>query len=88
MLVKKFREVISNRGKKGTDKYEQIELLGELLTVSELNQAALGVGVQCKVYISLISATFDLNSNIFDSMKLKHWLLLASLLLNNYQLVY
>ncbi|XP_075240275.1 eukaryotic translation initiation factor 3 subunit C-like [Convolutriloba macropyga] len=73
MMMKKFNDVISNRGKKGTDKYEQIEILTELLGVTELS--GLGEGVACKIYISLISSIFDLNTNIFESMKMKHWLL-------------
>jgi len=73
MLMKKFTDIISNRGKKGTHKYDQIETLTELLNVCQLSQ--LGVGVACKIHISLLSSVFDLNTNIFESMKIKHWLM-------------
>jgi translation initiation factor 3 subunit C len=71
LVVKKFHEVIANRGKKGTDKFEQISMINELKTVATTND--LGCGLITKISFNLVAAGFDLNNNIFDSMKLDHW---------------
>uniref|UniRef100_A0A0P6G0J7 Eukaryotic translation initiation factor 3 subunit C n=1 Tax=Daphnia magna TaxID=35525 RepID=A0A0P6G0J7_9CRUS len=71
VVLKKLFEILAARGKKGTDRREQVEMLHELYTVSEANN--LGIGIAVKVKFTIISAIFDYNPKICDAMKPEHW---------------
>lgn len=71
VVLKKLSEILAARGKKGTDRREQVEMLHELQNVAEA--ANLGVGVAVKVKFSIIAAIFDYNPKICDAMKPEHW---------------
>lgn len=71
VVLKKLSEILAARGKKGTDRREQVEMLHELFTVAEANN--LGVGIAVKMKFAIISAIFDYNPKICDAMKPEHW---------------
>ncbi|KAK2168655.1 hypothetical protein LSH36_15g12053 [Paralvinella palmiformis] len=70
-ICKKLRELISGRGKKGTDRSEQMELLYDLRNISKEND--LGDAVYIKVTFSIIASIYDYNPNIATSMKSEVW---------------
>lgn len=71
LVVKKLSEIVAARGKKRTDRREQIELLHELQAIVE--QHALGPAVHVKVKMAIISAIFDYNPRVSDAMKPEYW---------------
>ncbi|CAL1289334.1 unnamed protein product [Larinioides sclopetarius] len=71
VVLKKFNEILAARGKKGTDRSEQIDLLIELLNVCEAHN--LGSGVSLKIMFAIISAIYDYNPNIATCMKADMW---------------
>lgn len=68
---KKLHEIVSARGKKGTDRVDQIDLLKELRTVAEANN--LGPAISVKVVFNTLAAIFDYNPNIATCMKPEMW---------------
>lgn len=70
-VMKKLTEIISARGKKSTDRNEQIELLHELSSISNLNN--LGPAVQVKIMFNIVAAVFDYNPNIATCMRSEMW---------------
>lgn len=71
LVVKKLNEIVAARGKKRTDRREQIELLHELLIVSE--QHNLGSAVSIKIKFAIVSSIFDYNPKVSDAMKPEYW---------------
>jgi translation initiation factor 3 subunit C len=71
VVLTKLSEVMSNRGKKKTDRKLQIEFLNELKSISE--QHNLGPAVAVKIHFSIVSAIFDYNLKISEPMKLEYW---------------
>jgi len=71
LVIKKLHEIVSARGKKRTDRKEQIELLTELYKISEDNN--LGVGIALKIKFAIVAAIFDYNPKISEAMKPEHW---------------
>ncbi|CAN7985158.1 unnamed protein product, partial [Ixodes hexagonus] len=71
VVLKKLNEILAARGKKGTDRSEQIELLSELLSISQAHN--LGPGFQLKIIFAVVSAIFDYNPNIATCMKHDMW---------------
>ncbi|KAK3913980.1 Eukaryotic translation initiation factor 3 subunit C [Frankliniella fusca] len=71
LVVKKLNEIVAARGKKRTDRREQIELLHELLIVSE--QHNLGSAVAIKIKFAIVSSIFDYNPKVSDAMKPEYW---------------
>lgn len=59
------------RGKKRTDRREQIELLHELQNVADQHQ--LGAAIYVKIKFAIISAIFDYNPKVSDAMKPEYW---------------
>lgn len=55
------------RGKKKTNRKEQIELLNELYGITTENN--LGAGILIKIMFSITSALFDYNPKLNDAMK-------------------
>lgn len=70
-VVKKLTEIISARGKKSTDRNEQIELLYELASIANANN--LGPAVQVKINFNIVAAIFDYNPNIATCMRSEMW---------------
>ena len=70
-ISKKLVEIISARGKKGTDRSEMLDLLLELQSIAAANN--LGSAMDIKVMFSIIAAIFDYNSSIASSMKPEMW---------------
>jgi len=70
-VLKKLNEIIAARGKKRTDRREQIELLHELQTIGEHHN--LGLGMAVKIKLATISAIFDYNQKVSDPMKPEYW---------------
>ncbi|XP_048505751.1 eukaryotic translation initiation factor 3 subunit C isoform X2 [Athalia rosae] len=70
-VLKKLTEVIAARGKKRTDRREQIELLHELQSIAETH--TLGAAVAVKIKFSIISSIFDYNPKVSDAMKPEYW---------------
>lgn len=71
VVLKKFNEILAARGKKGTDRSEQIDLLIELLAVCETHD--LGSGILLKIMFAIIAAIYDYNPNIATCMKADMW---------------
>ncbi|XP_048581794.1 eukaryotic translation initiation factor 3 subunit C isoform X2 [Nematostella vectensis] len=71
VVLKKLHEIISARGKKGTDRTDQIEFLMELRKVAE--EAKLGEAMTVKLMFNIISSIFDYNPNVATCMKADMW---------------
>ena len=70
-VYKKLNEIMAARGKKGTDRKEQIELLHELMAISEENN--LGPGMTVKIQFNIITLIYDYNPSVSDAMKVDYW---------------
>ncbi|CAG0891577.1 unnamed protein product [Cyprideis torosa] len=70
-VMKKLFEIIAARGKKGTDRKGQIELLHELRLISVKHN--LGPAVAAKIDFAIISALFDYNPAVSAAMKPEYW---------------
>lgn len=71
VVLNKLNEVMSNRGKKKTDRKLQIEFLHELKAIAE--QHNLGPAIAVKIRFNIVSAIFDYNLKISEPMKLEYW---------------
>lgn len=71
IVLNKLNEVMSNRGKKKTDRKMQIEFLHELKAIAE--QHNLGPAIAVKIRFNIVSAIFDYNLKISEPMKLEYW---------------
>ncbi|UYV74933.1 EIF3C [Cordylochernes scorpioides] len=71
VVLRKLNEILAARGKKGTDRSEQIDLLVELLKISDKHN--LGPGLGLKIMFAIISAIYDYNANIATCMKPEMW---------------
>ncbi|XP_043257448.1 eukaryotic translation initiation factor 3 subunit C isoform X2 [Colletes gigas] len=70
-VLKKLSEIIAARGKKRTDRREQIELLYELQCIADSHN--LGSAVAVKIKFSIVSSIFDYNPKVSDAMKPEYW---------------
>ena len=66
-IQKHLRTIMESRGKKNTDRAEQIKVMEELNKVAETPY------LKIRVLQTLISARFDLGSGTTTSMPLEHW---------------
>ena len=71
LVIKKLNEIVSARGKKGTNRKEQIELLRELRTIAD--QHNLGPAMDMKVLFNITAAIYDYNPNVATCMKPDMW---------------
>uniref|UniRef100_A0A674NFG0 Eukaryotic translation initiation factor 3 subunit C n=1 Tax=Takifugu rubripes TaxID=31033 RepID=A0A674NFG0_TAKRU len=71
VVVKKLNEILQARGKKGTDRAAQIELLHALAAIS--NENNLGQGVLVKIKFNIIASLYDYNPNLAAFMKPDMW---------------
>ena len=67
VVVKKLNELVAARGKKSTDRQDQIELLVELRAIAKAHN--LTCALDAKILFNIIAAIFDYNPNIATSMK-------------------
>lgn len=72
VVMKKLAEITAVRGKKGTDRKEQIELLLELETVAKEHN--LGPAVSMKIGFSIVAAIFDYSLKVHEVQKVQYWI--------------
>jgi len=70
-VYKKLNEILAARGKKGTDRKEQIELLHELSNITSNHN--LGSGIIVKIQYAIITSIYDYNPSVSDPMKVEFW---------------
>ncbi|XP_057214357.1 eukaryotic translation initiation factor 3 subunit C isoform X1 [Triplophysa rosa] len=71
VVVKKLHEILQARGKKGTDRAFQIELLHALAGISVEHN--LGEGISVKIKFNIIASLYDYNPNLAAFMKADMW---------------
>eukprot|EP00064_Thunnus_orientalis_P015771 superscaffoldBa00002989_g15830 len=71
VVVKKLNEILQARGKKGTDRAAQIELLHALSAIA--NENNLGQGILVKIRFNIIASLYDYNPNLAAFMKADMW---------------
>ena len=67
MVDKKLRDLIASRGKKGTDRHENVETLAYIATVATC------AAQEVEVLIMLISAQFDISGSMSTHMPIPIW---------------
>jgi len=67
MVSKKLKEIILSRGRRGTDKQEQVEMLQFLVTIAK------GPAQRFEVMAQLVSSLFDLNPGMAGHLKTSVW---------------
>merc|ERR1719438_387147 len=70
-VINKLKEIMAARGKKRTNRKEQIELLTELADIGQEHN--LGAGIHIKIKFAIIAALFDYNPKLSDAMKPESW---------------
>ncbi|XP_068854939.1 LOW QUALITY PROTEIN: eukaryotic translation initiation factor 3 subunit C-like protein, partial [Aphelocoma coerulescens] len=71
LVVKKLNEILQARGKKGTDRAAQIELLQHLVAVA--HEHNLGVPLELKIKFNIVASLYDYNPNLAAYMKPELW---------------
>ncbi|CAB4021240.1 eukaryotic translation initiation factor 3 subunit C-like [Paramuricea clavata] len=71
VILKKLHEILGARGKKGTDRTDQIEYLKDLRKISEKHN--LGPAMSVKIMFNIIASIFDYNPNVATCMKPEMW---------------
>ncbi|KAM4631637.1 eukaryotic translation initiation factor 3 subunit C-like protein isoform 2-T2 [Discoglossus pictus] len=71
IVVKKLNEILQARGKKGTDRAAQIELLHLLVGIAEEHN--LGQGIAVKIKFNIVASLYDYNPNLAAYMKADMW---------------
>ncbi len=66
-IFKHLRNIMESRGKKNTDRQEQIKIM------EKLSEIAVTPYQQIRVLLTLISARFDMGSGTGNTMPLDHW---------------
>ncbi|KAK7736236.1 Translation initiation factor 3 subunit c [Cytospora paraplurivora] len=66
-IFKHLRSIMESRGKKNTDRHEQIKIM------EKLSEVATTPYQQIRVLLTLVSTRFDLGSGATTSMPLDHW---------------
>ncbi|KAG1661195.1 hypothetical protein FOA52_006001 [Chlamydomonas sp. UWO 241] len=67
LVTKKLKEVILTRGRRGTDKQEQVDMLQFLTTIAK------GPAQKFEVMAQLVSSLFDLNPGMAGHLKTSVW---------------
>lgn len=70
-VVNKLNSICSARGRKGTDRKEQMELMTELRAISK--QYNLGPAIDVKILFNQIAVSFDYNPRLNKCMKTENW---------------
>lgn len=71
IVVKKLNEILQARGKKGTDRAAQIELLHMLAAIGAEHN--LGQGITVKIKFNIVASLYDYNPNLAAYMKPDMW---------------
>lgn len=71
VVLKKLTEILQARGKKGTDRAAQIEMLTELCTIAAAHE--LGDGITLKIKFNIVASLYDYNPNLASCMKQDMW---------------
>ncbi|XP_053551013.1 eukaryotic translation initiation factor 3 subunit C-like protein [Bombina bombina] len=71
IVVKKLHEILQARGKKGTDRAAQIELLHLLVGITEEHN--LGKAISVKIKFNIVASLYDYNPNLAAFMKADMW---------------
>ncbi|KAG8430263.1 hypothetical protein GDO86_018127, partial [Hymenochirus boettgeri] len=71
LVIKKLTEILQARGKKGTDRAAQIDLLQLLVGIAEEHN--LGQGITVKIKFNIVSSLYDYNPNLAAYMKADMW---------------
>eukprot|EP01135_Chromosphaera_perkinsii_P005639 Nk52_evm10s356 gene=Nk52_evmTU10s356 len=71
LVHNKLMEIVSQRGKKSTDRKEQLNILRRLRALSDEHN--LGTGLSLKFLFHIISATFDSTPSIAQHMTAEKW---------------
>eukprot|EP00127_Corallochytrium_limacisporum_P002165 Clim_evm59s108 gene=Clim_evmTU59s108 len=71
VVQNKILDVLAQRGRRGTDRAEQVTLFKKIREVARENK--LGLGIDLKILLHLISAQFDLTPATATHMDLEHW---------------
>ncbi|XP_062919096.1 eukaryotic translation initiation factor 3 subunit C [Mobula hypostoma] len=71
VVLKKLNEILQARGKKGTDRAAQIEMLTELCTIATAHE--LGDGIILKIKFNIVASLYDYNPNLASCMKQDMW---------------
>jgi translation initiation factor 3 subunit C len=66
-IFKHLRGIMDTRGKKNTDRVEQIKVMEKLLEIANTPYQ------QIRVLLTIVSARFDIGTGISNSMPLEHW---------------
>jgi len=70
-VLKKLIEILAARGKKATDRSEQMDMLAELRSIADANN--LGAAMDVKILFNICAAIYDYNPNIATCMKGDMW---------------
>lgn len=70
-VLKKFHEILAVRGKKGTDRSEQVQYFSELQKISEKHE--LGPGLNLKLLFTIASAIIDSSAGTDVALKTELW---------------
>jgi len=70
-VVDKLNEITSGRGRKGTDRREQLDLLIELKDI--VKKYKLGEPIEVKILFAQIAINFDYNPRLSKCMKTENW---------------
>ncbi|CAI4227571.1 unnamed protein product [Auanema sp. JU1783] len=65
-MISKIEEVMSSRGRMGTNRKQHVRVLQDLYQIAE--DKKLGVGILVKLLFNIISSLFELNTKISDFM--------------------
>jgi len=71
LVLKKLLEILAMRGKKKIHRTDQIEILCELLDITESHK--LGPAMEIKIIIGIITAFYEYNPNNSSFMKVEMW---------------
>uniref|UniRef100_A0A8C5RKY2 Eukaryotic translation initiation factor 3 subunit C n=1 Tax=Laticauda laticaudata TaxID=8630 RepID=A0A8C5RKY2_LATLA len=71
VVVKKLNEILQARGKKGTDRAAQIDLLQLLVGIAAENN--LGIAIDLKIKFNIVASLYDYNPNLATYMKPEMW---------------
>lgn len=70
-VVNKLNQICSSRGRKGTDRREQMELMSELRNIAKTYN--LGPAIDVKILFNQIAVSFDYNPRLLKCMKAEYW---------------
>ena len=70
-VVEKLDDITSGRGRKGTDRREQLDLLVELKEIVKKHK--LGEPIEVKILFAQIAINFDYNPRLSKCLKTENW---------------